>query len=400
MNRYDVVVVGAGPAGGQLARSMAVSGFKVLLVEQHEDFSRNDFSSAATLLSTLEQFGLPESIVGSFWSDLVAVTTNTKHVWTSPEKLGAVLDFAKLKQFLANEVQSHGGDVRMGYRYVRYSQTDGETLVTLKERAQQRLETVSTKVLVDATGFARSVMYEKRRDQPELIGATGIEYVIEVDEETYRKYLDSIFFFLGYEWMPKGYSWVFPMEKYRLKVGAGRFNIDHKIVAHTESLRYYINILIRKHVNPKHYEIVDVHGSMIKYSKGLKDIYCRDNVIAIGDAVSTVNPLGGEGIRHGMYSADVAAEHIKRYLENEITDFRAYAVQMRRHFLPKWDSSANESIKRYLVDSDRRIDNAFSYLGFLTTKEIIGVLFYYKRGGLLKGFLRYLRSRMFAVFAK
>jgi flavin-dependent dehydrogenase len=200
--------------------------------------------------------------------------------------------------------------------------------------------------------------------------------------------------------MPKGYSWVFPMEKYRLKVGAGRFNIDHKIVAHTESLRYYINILIRKHVNPNHYEIVDVHGSMIKYSKGLKDIYCRDNVIAIGDAVSTVNPLGGEGIRHGMYSADVAAEHIKRYLENEITDFRAYAVQMRRHFLPKWDSSANESIKRYLVDSDRRIDNAFSYLGFLTTKEIIGVLFYYKRGGLLKGFLRYLRSRMFAVFAK
>ncbi len=94
-----------------MARLMAKSGYKVLLVEQHEDFSKNDFSSAVTLLSALEQFALPEDVVGSFWDKLVAVTTNTQQVWGSPENLGAVLDFAKLRAFLAKDVKAHGGDV-------------------------------------------------------------------------------------------------------------------------------------------------------------------------------------------------------------------------------------------------------------------------------------------------
>lgn len=398
MKHFDVAVVGAGPAGGQMARSMAKAGYKVLLVEQFEDFSKNDFSSAVTLLSALEQFALPEDIVGSFWNRLVAVTTNTKQVWGSPENLGAVLDFAKLRAFLANEVKAHGGDVWMGYRYVGHFRVEGKTLVTLKERGAGELETVSTKVLVDATGFARSVMYEKRRDQPEFLRATGLEYVIEVDGQAYTQYAKTIFFFLGYKWMPKGYSWIFPMQKYRLKVGAGRFNLPHKFVNHTESLKYYIQLLIDKHIMPEQYKIIDIHGATIKYSKGLRDRYYKDNLIAIGDAASAINPLGGEGIRHGMYSAEVAAGYIKRYLKTEISDFRDYQTQMRRHFLPKWDASANASIKRYIMDSDAKIDKAFTYLGYLKTKELIDILFYYKRSELWKGIFRYFKVKAFIFF--
>ena len=76
MKSFDVVVVGAGPAGGQCARLLAKSGNKVLLVEQHEDFYKNDFSSAATPLETLEKFDLPEEVVGTFWKKIVIVTTN------------------------------------------------------------------------------------------------------------------------------------------------------------------------------------------------------------------------------------------------------------------------------------------------------------------------------------
>lgn len=400
MNSFDVVVVGAGPAGGQMARLMAKSGYKVLLVEQHENFSKNDFSSAVTLLSTLEQFELPEQVVGSFWNQFVAVTTNTKQVWDSPENLGVVLDFAKLKEFLANDVKSYGGEVWMSYRYVRHVQDEGKTLVTLKQRSEGKFETICTKVLVDATGFARSVMYEKQSEQPKLLSGTGIEYVIEVDEEAYNQYSKAIFFFLGYKWMPKGYSWIFPMDKFRLKVGAGRLNLEHKNIKKPESLQYYIQLLIDKHVMPKEYRIIDIHGSTIKYSQGLKDIYYKDNVIAVGDAVSTVNFLGGEGIRHGMYSAEIAATHIKKYLENQISDFQEYQLQMRQYFLQKWDISAQAGIQQYLIESDKKFDEVFTYLGFLTTEQIIDVLFYYELGQLKKGFSMYLTSKVFGLLNK
>jgi len=62
MQEFDVVVIGAGPAGGQTARSLAKKGVKVLLVEKYKDFSLNNFSSAGTLLFSVQKkvmLGLP-----------------------------------------------------------------------------------------------------------------------------------------------------------------------------------------------------------------------------------------------------------------------------------------------------------------------------------------------------
>jgi len=63
---YDVVIVGAGPAGGQAARNLSKKGHKVLLVEKYKDFGENDFSSAVMTLEPLKEFDLPNTIIGSY----------------------------------------------------------------------------------------------------------------------------------------------------------------------------------------------------------------------------------------------------------------------------------------------------------------------------------------------
>ena len=91
--------------------------------------------------------------------------------------------------------------------------------------------------------------------------------------------------------MPKGYSWIFPMEaeKQRLKIGVARFNLEHKQIVETKPMRWYLKLLIQDYMKLEKYKLIDVHGSTVKYSVGLKDIYYQDNVIAIGDAVSTLS---------------------------------------------------------------------------------------------------------------
>ncbi|MDJ0554551.1 MAG: FAD-dependent oxidoreductase [Microcoleaceae cyanobacterium MO_207.B10] len=121
-NHFNIVVIGAGPAGCQCAISLAKLGYKILLVEQHEIFQKNDFSSAATPLETLDKFDLPETVVGSYWQKISIVTTNVHQTWASPKILGAVLNFAKLRAFLAGEVETYGGRVWMGCRYTRHFQ--------------------------------------------------------------------------------------------------------------------------------------------------------------------------------------------------------------------------------------------------------------------------------------
>lgn len=113
---------------------------------------KNDFSSAATPLETLEKFNLPETVVGSFWQNLVIITTNVNQKWQSPTPLGAVFDFAKLRGFLATEVTNQGGEVWMGYRYIKHFQENQNTIVELKQRSTGKIISVETQVLVDGTG--------------------------------------------------------------------------------------------------------------------------------------------------------------------------------------------------------------------------------------------------------
>lgn len=388
MKNFDVVLVGSGPAGGHCARLLAKAGRKVLLVERYENFSINSFSSAGTPLETLKKFQLPEDVVGSYWQKIIILTTNIKEVWESPSLQGAVLDFSKIREFLADEVRANGGEVWMGCRYTKHYKMEERdtTKVFLKFKSKEEEIAVVTQVLVDATGPFRAVMYGKGSEQPDFLSGTGIEYLIEVSDEDYDKHSNALTFFLGHKWMPKGYSWIFPMEKNRLKVGAGLLNTKHETLKKIQPIKYYIDLVIKEYIKPKGYKIIDVHGSTLKYSKGLKDIYYQDNLIAIGDAVSTVNFLGGEGIRHAMDSAEIAFKYIQKYLNNEVRDFQEYQKEMHKVFYTKWNLSEKLGMKKYLQDSDELVDRAIAYLKYLKIEDLIDILFYYKFEKISKAF--------------
>lgn len=393
MSQFDVVVVGAGPAGGHCARMLAKLGHSVLLVERSRTFEQNSFSSAGTPLETLEKFDLPTSVVGSFWRKLVIVTSNKSGVWEAQQPLGAVLDFTKLREFLAADVQTQGGVVWMDHRYISHVREEANTIVQLRRSTTKELITVRTRVLVDATGPARAVMYAKDRQRPEFLRGTGLEYLIEVDASDYDTHADALTFFLGYQWIPRGYSWIFPMERNRLKVGAGLIKAEHKIADYTDSLKPYIERVIQNYIKPKSYQILDIHGSTLEYSLGLKDVYYQENTIAIGDAVSTVNFLGGEGIRHAMVSSEIACHYIHAYLNAQLADFKPYQQEMRQVFLQTWTVSEKLGMKKYLEDSDELVDRVIRYLKPLTLEEVVDILFYYKFEKASKGLFRYLLSQ-------
>jgi digeranylgeranylglycerophospholipid reductase len=375
---FDVVVVGAGPAGGQCARWLSAAGHNVLLIERFKNFDRNSFSSAGTPIETLERFKLPASVVGSYWNQLVIVSSKEQGHWKSIDNLGAVLDFAKLRQFLAAEVQSQGGKLWLGCRYVSHRQDGDVVMVTIKNNLTKEETIVQARVLVDATGPARAITGRRGQALPPMVTGTGIEYLIEVDRAAYDRNAQALTFFLGHKWIPKGYSWIFPMEGQRLKVGAGVLNQAHRVVESVKPLPHYIDLLIQEYLKPETYKILDVHGETLRYSRDLADTYVEGRVIAIGDTVSTVNFLGGEGIRHAMVSAEVAGKYIDRFLRSQSKDFDGYKEEMHGIFLAKWKMSERLGMKKYLEDADSLVDRVVALLKPMTLEEIVEVLFFYR----------------------
>jgi len=395
--RFDVVVVGAGPAGGQCARQLAKLGYRTLLVERYKDFNTNSFSSAGTPNETLKKYDLPDSIVGSFWNQMTIVTSNQTGQWRSSQIQGSVLDFAKLRSFLADEVLRHNGELWLNCLYVSHKTVNGTTSVNLRRNRTD--VQVTANVLVDATGPNRSLMYDNIKEQPVLITGTGVEFLIEVDEKAYRKSANALTFFLGYKWMPKGYSWIFPMGENRLKVGAGIVNLEHEYVKEMKPLKHYIQLIIDQYIQPEDYRIIERHGGTVRYSSGLNDRYMRENVIAIGDAVSTINFLGGEGIRHAMQSADIAVGYIEKYLMGVNSTgttqiFKGYQQEMHQVFLKSWTISEKLGLKKYLADSDRLVDRVVNYLKPLSLEDVVDILFYYKFEKASKGLSAYLWRKL------
>ena len=399
---FDVVVVGAGPAGGHCARKLSQLGHRVLLIERYKDFNVNSFSSSGTPNETLAKYQIPESVVGSFWNKISIVTSNQTGIWRSAQIQGSVLDFAKLRSFLADETRSHGGELWLNCLYVSHKTVaDKKGDRTMVQVRRDRTDVViETRLLVDATGPNRSVMYANPKDQPELITGTGVEFLIEVDDEAYDRSANALTFFLGYKWMPKGYSWIFPMGDGRLKVGAGIVNLPHEFVKEMQPLKHYIQLIIDEYIKPKQYSIVERHGGTVRYSLGLKDKYVDGSVIAIGDAVSTINFLGGEGIRHAMQSSEISVKYIDRYLKGTGQNFDGYQQEMHQVFLKSWTISEKLGLKKYLADSDRLVDRVVNYLRPLKLEDVVDILFYYKFEKASKGLASYLWRKVRSVLNK
>ena len=272
MQNFDVVIIGAGPAGCQCARSLAGLGYHVLLVEQHKDFLQNNFSSAATPMVTLEQFALPDAVVGSYWQKLAIITTAAECNWQSSRPVGAVLDFAKLRQFLAHTIEVNGGVIWMSHRYISHTHVAGKTAVLIKSK-EGDIITIGTRILVDATGFSRAVIYSDKKDKPAFLRAKGIEYLLEVSDKVYQDYANTLLFFMGHKWSPKGYAWIFPMADNQLKVGAACYDETHKLIQQIKPLKKYIHSIIEDYMRLERYKVIDRHGSILEYSPGLNDIF-------------------------------------------------------------------------------------------------------------------------------
>ena len=399
---YDVVIIGGGPAGGQTARNLSKRGYKTLLVEKNINFEENNFSSAGMTLEPLEEFNLPESVIGAYWQNITIQCTKKSYFWKGDANKGVVLDFGKLRQFLADEALDNGGEVLTGHKYLKKEVTkEGVNIELLKTATSEKIQ-VQAKLVVDATGPLRKVMYDDKEEQPTMVLGSGTEYLIEVDQEVYDKYKNQLVFFLGHKWSIKGYSWIFPMENRILKVGAGKTHLKSNNQENTDkTTRKITEQIIKEYIKSDNYKLLDKHGGVVRYCEGLKDKFYDNKVVAVGDSVSAINPRGGEGIRYAMQSADLACKYIDEYLIKGSADFADYRKKWRRRKLLKWRLSEVSGRRMYNKYSDDQIENRvrFFYENY-NTDVLIDSLFNFKYDQLIYRIFHYTFIKVKYLFKK
>ena len=361
MNYYDVIVVGGGPAGGECARNLSKKGHSVLMVEQNKTFEDNNFSSAGMTLDPLAKFGIPKTTVGAYWKNMVIQCSKDIYKWKGEKTKGVVLDFGRLRQFLADDCITNKGNVLMGFKYFKKEVKEDGVVAFFKNVETKEIIELKASLLVDATGPLRKVIYDNKNELPEFEVASGIEFLIEVDQDIYDKYKESLIFFLGDKWAPNGYSWIFPMENKVLKVGSGKLHMENVNMQNQATTKEMTLKIIDDYLLAGNYKVIDIHGGTLKYSPGLKDLFYKNKVVAIGDAVSTVNPLGGEGIQYAMENGALAAKYISQYLTTGKGNFKKYRRDWRRKYWFKWYLCEASTRRVYNKYNDEQIEKRVQY---------------------------------------
>lgn len=378
-----VLVVGAGPAGGDLARRLAAAGVDVLLVDQLADLSQAAFSSAALPLSALEQHGLPAAVVAHRWSRWqLHGPRDSRREWCGAGPLGVVLDFAALRRWLAEEAVRWGARLRLGWRALDCTDLGDGTLITRLRDRRGGVQVCRSRWVVDASGQGRALLGEPP-DRSELVCGLGVEWLLEVEAPRWANWRDRLSFCLGTDWVPQGYGWIFPMQPGVLKVGVCRLSDPRQPQPPLAPLLQRLIDRLLPPVPGEQRRVLDRHGGLIRSSIRRREPHRRGRLIGLGDAISTANLLGGEGIRHALSSSQVLTPLLlEAVAQDREQPLQSYERRLRRRLGRRWSLSGRLARRTWLGlrdgHGDRHLDRLLAGLEGCRAEDLSALLFDYR----------------------
>ena len=360
VDRYDVVIAGAGPAGAQCARDLAARDYEVLVLEteQEDEFPRqSNKSTGGTFPSMMSSFGIPDDVVMQFTDSVVLESPNDFFV---REQAGAVLEFADFKRFLVADGRDRGAEYRFDARVSKPVMNNGEIIGVRYAGSEE----VHADVIVDATGPAAplakalGVCDLKREKQ-----AIGVEFEFEgVDlaPDGYADLTDAMMLRLDHDIAPGGYSWIFHTGADTAKVGLCYIQND----SHRERARPnmgiddYLDYWVDS--DPRFADAVRLDEKQHRGSAHIQPptSLSTDNFVAIGDTVPSIDPVWGEGIHKCMQSARAATAAIDACLtpaerDTSAENLAVYDKLWHSEVAPNAESRLLLTELLYLADDDR-----------------------------------------------
>ncbi|MEM2865596.1 MAG: NAD(P)/FAD-dependent oxidoreductase [Candidatus Hadarchaeales archaeon] len=301
---YDVIVVGAGPAGLMASRKAAEAGASTLLLERENSLGKKPCGEAVSV-STLEDAGVKG---GRFIRNRVEIfrvhaPDERKYVDILSRKLGTagyVIEKGLFLKELAYLAVKRGVEMRMGSPVLDLRRVEGWWEVLVKQGAERRK--FRGKIVIGCDGV-NSVVAGKalRVKKPEVIPCFQYKMVNCGVEDPH-----TLEVYLGKEVAPGGYVWLFPKDGGEANVGIGVRGAPAKP---------YLDRFLSSH--PELFGgagVVEVGAAPVPVGGEVERVV-GEGVMVCGDAGGQVIPLTGGGIHSsvvaGKMAGEVAGEAVK-----------------------------------------------------------------------------------------
>jgi geranylgeranyl reductase family protein len=293
MERVDVLVVGAGPAGSATALHLARAGARVVLAERAR-FPRDKpcgggLTGRALRHAPCDVEAVVEDRVDRFE---LGLRYRRRFERRSETPLILMTQRRRLDALLAEQAAAAGADLREAARVEDLAAApDGATASVGRTR-------VRASVVVGADGANGTVARDAGLGEG-IVRGVALEANVPWGRLDRDRYRGRAVVELGV--VPGGYGWVFPKETHA-NLGVGGWGGEGP------RLRRQLARLARAH-GLADGDLVDAKGHRLPMRR-LDAPPARGRVLLVGDAAGLVDPLSGDGIYEAFVSARLAAEAI------------------------------------------------------------------------------------------
>ncbi len=210
---YDVLVIGAGPAGSNVSYQLSRKGFRVRMVDLKEKIGIPNHCSGLVDKRVVDIVG--EELVTDRPS-IAEISTPLGSFSLKSERM-RVIDRVFLDQKLASMAQSEGTELSLLTSLTEFHQKDGRVVSTLKSR--KGFETVESRYIIGADGPASSVRRNLGIKSPKLL--SSLQFDLSRKSDRVKINLDR-------KKTPDFFSWEIPNQN-EVEIGASGLNSERVV---------------------------------------------------------------------------------------------------------------------------------------------------------------------------